>query len=45
MYGKQWNEVFLYPEVSKAISRTTPQNVGLCHLKLFSKLQNISQHV
>ena len=32
MDGKHWNEVFLYPRVSKAISRSIPQNVGLCHL-------------
>ena len=32
--GKQWNEVFLYPGVSKAISRTMPQKMGLCCLQL-----------
>ena len=30
--GKQCSEVFLYPGVLKAISRTTPQNMGLCCL-------------
>ena len=32
MDGKQWNEVFLYPGVSKAFSRTTPQKAGICPL-------------
>ena len=32
MYEKQWNEVFLYPGVSKAISRTTPWNIGFCYI-------------
>ena len=32
MDGKQWNEMFLYQGVSKAISRTTQQKVGLCYL-------------